>query len=662
MKVFLSYLFIATTLLSPLNLQAQGAPGKIDDSMIHVGANAPTNYVKNPSAVYNVSGITLSSATGTRDTDTADKLDGKASWLCDSSSQNGYCEWDSNTIQEGDKTGNCEAKAQFKGDASLYKLQIHDGSNVLASSSVLPNVTDWTSVSVNYPCGTTRKVRLTQTESGTGAAVNIGRVYWGQATNLGVANQSQSCQTVTMTSSWVTNTTVTAIECRAADRAFYRVKAAVAGGAPTAATLTFTLPSGRVIDTTKLIGTAAAISPLGDGRANDSGSNIYGVGVAYSNSTTVTLRSVQAGTTYVDFNAALTNSAPFSFNDGDSVEAQFEVPIVGWGAQAVVNDNITPWYIDAKIGGANPDLGTSNQTSYVGIESASLTMTPTSGSAPVGIMCSSTNAAASPTTGTSVCSSGSESLSANFNIPNAGVYEVCWNFSHYVRVDQGESAYAYFQTYETPTNAQTLTTAGLNVLSSGSQGMGISGGVDQDSVFPLRHCSNFNWTSSGTKGVRLMYTQVITGAVDTNVIYGDESGTSNGSRRITLTVNPVTASSPMPLLTGSVTSNSSGLERIERAYVNCDASSVITSQSGSWISSIGNISSNRCTVTIAAGIFSSAPTCTAQVADSSINTVYSTNLNVVSATSLTLGCVAQSGATTTACSAGDYNLLCIGPR
>ena len=151
--------------------------------------NYSPNYVKNPSGFNNTNGITTSNASVSRDTDAADRIDGIASLICDASAQNGYCSWDSNTINEGDKTGNCEAKALFKGDASLYKLQIYDGSNVVASSSVLTNATDWTSVSVNYPCGSTRNIRFTQTESGTGAAVNIGRVYWGRTTNVGIVNQ-----------------------------------------------------------------------------------------------------------------------------------------------------------------------------------------------------------------------------------------------------------------------------------------------------------------------------------------------------------------------------------------------------------------------------------------------------------------------------------------
>lgn len=175
-----------------------------------------TNYVKNPSGFRNNRNITAPNATITRDTDAADKIDGIASLICDASAQNGYCEWTMNTIQEGDKTGNCEASGVFKGDASLYKVQVTDTTNVLTSSSVLSNASDWTAFSVNFPCGSSRSIRLTQTESGTGAAVNIGRVYWGRATNIGSAAQPELVGTLKYASTanciWQsTATTMTAI-------------------------------------------------------------------------------------------------------------------------------------------------------------------------------------------------------------------------------------------------------------------------------------------------------------------------------------------------------------------------------------------------------------------------------------------------------------------
>lgn len=73
-----------------------------------------------------------------------------------------------------------------------------------------------------------------------------------------------------------------------------------------------------------------------------------------------------------------------------------------------------------------------------------------------------------------------------------------------------------------------------------------------------------------------------------------------------------TSNQNAPLLVGSVTSNSTGMERVERARFNCaGGSSSILSQSGSWISSIATGGgTGLCTATIASSMFTVAPACT----------------------------------------------------
>jgi len=106
-----------------------------------------------------------------------------------------------------------------------------------------------------------------------------------------------------------------------------------------------------------------------------------------------------------------------------------------------------------------------------------------------------------------------------------------------------------------------------------------------------------------------------------------------------------------PVFVGSVSSNSSGAEKFERAKLNCDASSSITSQSGSWITSIGNRSGTSCALTLpSANGFSAAPTCTFTI---NAATVQATSIQTSSATSVTIyGPSADY----------DGELLCMGPR
>jgi hypothetical protein len=86
--------------------------------------------------------------------------------------------------------------------------------------------------------------------------------------------------------------------------------------------------------------------------------------------------------------------------------------------------------------------------------------------------------------------------------------------------------------------------------------------------------------------------------------------TAAGNSFIRWTIIALDQSFPAPLLVGSVTSNSSGMERVERATIT--SPTTITSQSGSWLSSVTNGSTGNYTLTIASGIFSATPSCVFQ--------------------------------------------------
>ena len=155
------------------------------------GADYYTNFVINESAKKNTANTVTSSATVARGT--TNKIDNVASFTVDASAQNGYVEFTLGTIYDPATSGNCEFKGVFKGDGTLYKAQIVDGSgNLLNQTSVLTNETNWRAFSVVYPCAASgsRKVRITQTESGTAPAFSVGKLYYGQITNLqaGVPN------------------------------------------------------------------------------------------------------------------------------------------------------------------------------------------------------------------------------------------------------------------------------------------------------------------------------------------------------------------------------------------------------------------------------------------------------------------------------------------
>lgn len=209
------------------------------------------------------------------------------------------------------------------------------------------------------------------------------------------------------------------------------------------------------------------------------------------------------------------------------------------------------WYVDATMDGANPSLGTVDVSSFTEITHASLTLKPQSGTAAVGVMCSSTNAATAPSTSNTTCAAGDESVGINFTIPKAGSYEVCWYGGHYVDVNNTGAVNITTQLIETPTNAQTLTLEGGSRINFGTGGPTVASSALAANI-PVTNCSVFNWSSAGTKGVRLMYEQDATATLNYSLIVADAAAAS-GQRNMRWTVKPITQSMPMPVLVGGVT-------------------------------------------------------------------------------------------------------------
>lgn len=311
--------------------------------------------------------------------------------------------------------------------------------------------------------------------------------------------------------------------------------------------------------------------------------------------------------------------------------------------------DLVNWKVDANISGSDVSLGTSAQTSYVGAENGSLTLTNNSGrnNLTAQIPCSSTNAP----TGTT-CSVGNESVGVSFTIPQATDVQACVSFAHQVATAASGRLVADFQIVETASNAQTVIQEGKGRVESAIQ-------TDSLSLsFPHRLCGTFTFASAGQKTLRLMYEQSVTATVSTNTIRGDAAA-NNGQRDIHWEVYPINQATNFPSLVGSVTSSSTGQVRTEVANINCDAGSAITSQIGSWVSSIGNISGGACAVTLATGAFSSAPYCFA-VDNSGFSTtgkIYSAQ--TTSATALSVDCEDDASG---ACSSFDANIQCIGPK
>ena len=155
----------------------------------------------------------------------------------------------------------------------------------------------------------------------------------------------------TPTGSWSTNTTYTGLKRRVGTDGEYKIKIALAG-APTSANLTVNLPSGEVIDTTKMIDTNANndFSSFGQVNLLDNGSANYIGGLSYNNSTSLQVRVIgDAAGSYIKDVGAATQAVPATFGNTDLITMSFKVPIAGWGGTTQISDGYDSRRIDLQL-------------------------------------------------------------------------------------------------------------------------------------------------------------------------------------------------------------------------------------------------------------------------------------------------------------------------
>lgn len=476
----------------------------------------------------------------------------------------------------------CEAVFYYSGDATLYKAYVLQSSTKVSAEQQLTNVsTNRQAVSLPFPCGagTAPDVTIEATDNAA-AAITTDDFYSGMPINIGtVANPNVftakvssagvvSDETGAMVSDWINGS------CSISDTSLFSC----------------------IFTTSFFTATPTCVVSMATDTSGVSQSATTGT----VNSTSMQVRTLAGG--------------------GKSAQP-FNITCTKTGAdftQTVVRMDQSGWYVDATMDGANPSLGVAAVTSYTEITSASLTLKPQSGTQPVGVMCSSTNAATAPSTSNTTCAAGDESVGINFNIVKPGTFEVCFYGSLYAEVDSAERVDTVFQLIETPTNAQTLTLEGGTRQSTGIKGQTIASGVDNGVQHPFTNCSLFKWDSVGTKGVRLMYEQSVTGTPDNVLLIGDASA-NDGQRNMRWTVRPWTEASQV-LVAGGVTTDSGGIYKtiMVRVAGASDTTSCTSTpctlyrNSGTSITAVNRTSTGLYPYVIAAGTFSQTPHCWAQ--------------------------------------------------
>lgn len=603
------------------------------------GANSSdTNYVKNPSAKANANDVTTSSATVTRDTTSGYKIDGYASFSCNTSANGGYCEWDLNTIQNPDDSGNCEWSGQIKGDGTLYSAQLLDGSANVLNSIALGNVTDWAGFQVTYPCGAARKGRITQTTAGTSPALNSGRMYYGRLKGLGNATIETDWVPYTITVSGSTSGFGKGTIVR--DLAFWRRHGdsieikweyeQSATGASGSGQVLYSLPNALSFDTNKMLIDTTPQAIIGSGLLGNSGN--------LTSTATRPLAAFAYDSTHFSFISGASSSN--NLQENNFVDSSAVLPLLNTYSSLVLSMR----HIVAPIAGwtSSNVAFQSNMTgvSWSGYHDNTCFWNRSSTALGDPTADASCNLVETQNTGFgTVTTSGSVLPSITFTPDKIRKYFVCTNAG----LDNG--------TLGSYMGARL--TDGTTVIAGGEVATPTTGGVGVTGNVPL--CGIYQATSLSPVTLKIQ-----TSANSGTVGLGNAISTNSRSS-LEWSIFSIDQQFPAPIIVNSVTSGTPGAERIERVKLNLSGASTvsITSQSGSWVTS-ATASSSVVTVNYASTTWTAAPTCTIVCDGTSGNVfgIYGAG-TAPTTTSFRPVCLTSAGSATLS---PAIDIICMGPR
>lgn len=188
--------------------------------------------------------------------------------------------------------------------------------------------------------------------------LNIDNVTCGPNTNKTFGVPATDWVAFTPTGSWSSNTTYTGFKRRVGDTGYYQVNIALSG-APTSTALTINMPSGEVIDTTKLAPATTDNRILGKCSISDASTTFYLGNVKYVNTSSVGANVGLTDGTWLNEGNAINQATPVTFANTDSVVLEWSVPIVGWSSNIQLSDGADTRIVSFKTNPAQP-TGTLN--------------------------------------------------------------------------------------------------------------------------------------------------------------------------------------------------------------------------------------------------------------------------------------------------------------
>lgn len=624
---FNKYLILVLIFLVP-NM-GLSALSELDRSIVERGKN----LLKNPGFEGGISQWLSSGGSFTKNTTTSNVAYGNASAAFDASASSQTVTSTAVAIPAGLYGSNAVASCKFKTTAIDYKIQSYDGTNVL-SETLIPSSSTFVQVTTNFAMPTSGNIQMRVISQSNAAVIYFDDCYLGQADGFNLNNISQASLIGSANIPGNTNCnwsrTNTALGAFTSDSDCLGPTIVVNSGPGTISTTDTDLPKFTVSNLPS--GDYEVIMTVSGVNAGIAGSQLA---LAISDGTdTRGKQQIRVADATVDEVAGVTIVAHFTYSS--NADRTFEL----FGAASAGSIDVSNDQTNSSLNFSIKRFPSSSEQAYrpdVVAQAWSGYHTVTSGWA------TTSSTFVDPSSGTGVVLTETTNLNAGtvttaasslpgiiFNVTRTGIFEVCTTIS------------AQASVASTP-SARLVDGSGTPLI----QGHPLTYTASNDNGFHT-FCGQYNASVLGPVTFKIQ-TATNTGTFTIN------NGVASGSAAISWTVKSLSQNLPAPLLVNSVASSSSGIERIERAIINC-GSATIDSQSGSWISSNSTNGTGDCTLNITAGTFSGTPTCTCSTGDTTkdrICTTYSASSSAIRFTIVNPSLTSVSA---------PLNVICMGPR
>ncbi len=629
------FLFLLITLIS-FTATAQSTVTSVEAEVTH-GQKGYRNYVTNPTCKRNVAAITASDAVAVKNTTTA--LDGISDCKWNPTATAQTLTWAVKSFSKGIVGGNCEARINYLGDASLVKSYVKQGSTKVTAADVqLTNSgTNSATASLSYPCGDNSSATTVVLESTGDAANNQYAIYAGENTNVGtvaqaiVAGESYFSGMTSMIDAFTASTTVP-------------VNYATAADIPGPTVLFSTLGTWATTDNNTYMQTITNLPP-GVYEAEFTG-NYYEASGSGNCSHGVSDGTTAGGWHYPTVTGA-GSAGPMTFKNTfvyttAQATVSFRPQVLACGSSSV------NWYPGSTVSRVMFRLKYSpsqsqqavrmDQSNFDWVDGGvtSITATTSNPTKPSGIAIDKywyrrrgsvldVRVEFAATNTTSAAAGSGDYL---FNVIPSGLAIDTTKLTAYATVE-GSGQFS-----------------NRNAVGSGSMGSATNSGAVTVSVY--------NSTS-----VRLLAIYDANGgAVSSGLFHLAE--TPHYTFYFSVPIVGWTENQNAPLLVGGVTNSSSGLTRVEAATIANNGTATAT-QVGDWITSVTRNSAGHVTMVIKSGIFSATPVCVCNALNNTgVSAYHCAIASDVTKSNVLYGFETINGSTVL--TDREFNVTCVGPR